>query len=505
MKLTDSQSLLADYVKTGSEPAFRDLVARYVDLVYSAAVRLVGGDTHLAQDVSQNVFVDLARKARTLPKDVMLGGWLHHDTVLMAATIMRGQRRRQLRERQAVEMNALQDHTEANLAQLVPILDEAIDKLASEDRTAILLRFFEQLDFRSVGERLESNEDAARKRVTRALEKLQSLLKHRGVTLSAAALGTALATEAVAVAPVGLAASIAGTALAGAAAGKGIALTLIKTMTLTKLKFGIVAGVGVACLATSLVQHRSRVKFLAENQTLQRQAAQFASLAAENERLSNLLAQANSSLSLTATQSSEVLRLRGEVGRLRREALELARMKAPAQQRSDVSAVSEKSELDRLSQLIEWLQRNPSENSPELKLLTAQEWLKFMDDKLNTDGDYLRNIAHVRAAVELTKITPALYSALKEYVKVNNRQFPTDLSQMKLYFDSPIDDAILQRWEIVPVTSVSPLIAKSGVDMGGAWVITQKGPVNAGWDARVLIGTTNYLASLEPNRWSIAQ
>jgi hypothetical protein len=180
-------------------------------------------------------------------------------------------------------------------------------------------------------------------------------------------------------------------------------------------------------------------------------------------------------------------------------------MKAPAQQRSDVSAASEKSELDRLNQLIEWLRRNPSENSPELKLLTAQEWLKFMDDKLNTDGDYLRNIAHVRAAIELTKITPALYSALKEYVKVNNGQFPTDLSQMKLYFDSPIDDAILQRWEIIPVTSVNPLIVKSGVDMGGAWVITQKAPVNAEWDARVLIGTTNYLASLEPNRWSIAQ
>jgi RNA polymerase sigma factor (sigma-70 family) len=503
--MADSQNLVAEYVRTGSELAFRELVTRYINLVYSTALRVVGGDTHLAEDVTQTVFVHLARKAHRLSNRVMLGGWLHRATLNVATTIVRGESRRKSRERQSVEMNSLQDHTEANLAQFAPILDEAIDNLGAEDRNAILLRFFEQLDFRSVGEMLDTNEDAARKRVTRALEKLHSFLKHRGVTLSAAALGTALANEAVAVAPVGLAASIAGTALAGAAAGKGIALTLIKTMTMTKLNFGIVAAVAVACLAASLVQHRSRVKLLAENQTLQHQAAQFASLAADNERLSNLLAQANSSLSLSATQSSEVLRLRGEVGRLRREAFEAARTKAPAQQRSDVSTASEKSELDRLNQLIEWLRRNPSENSPELKLLTAQEWLKFMDDKLNTDGDYLRNIAHVRAAVELTKITPALYSALKEYVKVNNGQFPTGLSQMKLYFDSPIDDAILQRWEIIPVTSVSPLIVKSGVDMGGAWVITQKGPVNAEWDARVLIGTTNYLASLEPNRWSIEQ
>lgn len=122
MKMTDNQSLLADYAATGSEPAFRELLTNYIGLVYSAAVRLVGGDTHLAQDVAQTVFIDLARKARTLPKDVMLGGWLHRHTLFVAATIMRGERRRQLRERQAVEMNALQDHTEANLAQVAPIL-----------------------------------------------------------------------------------------------------------------------------------------------------------------------------------------------------------------------------------------------------------------------------------------------------------------------------------------------------------------------------------------------
>src|SRR5437762_13193733 len=148
--MTDTQKLLADYARTGSEATFGELLTRYTDLVYSAAVRLVNGDTHLAKDVTQTVFVDFAKKAGTLPYDTTLGGWLHHHTVLVAATVMRGERRRRLRERQAVEMNDLQDHTEANLAQIAPILDEAIYELNAEDRNAILLRFFEQLDFRSV-------------------------------------------------------------------------------------------------------------------------------------------------------------------------------------------------------------------------------------------------------------------------------------------------------------------------------------------------------------------
>ncbi|MEQ1887470.1 MAG: sigma factor, partial [Bryobacteraceae bacterium] len=78
--MTDSQQLLAEYARNGSDAAFRELVTRYVDLVYSTALRLVEGDTHRAEDVTQTVFVDLSRKARTLPADVRLGGWLHRDT-----------------------------------------------------------------------------------------------------------------------------------------------------------------------------------------------------------------------------------------------------------------------------------------------------------------------------------------------------------------------------------------------------------------------------------------
>lgn len=325
MKTTDSQSLLAAYAKTGSEAAFRELLTRYIDLVYSAAVRLVGNDADLAKDVTQSVFVNLARKAPLLPNDVMLGGWLHHHTVFVAATLLRGERRRQARERQAVEMNALQDHTKENLAQIASILDEAIDQLGAEDRTAILLRFFEQCDFPSVGEALGSNEEAARKRVSRALEKLQLLLKHRGVSLSAAALGTLLATEVVTAAPAGLAVGLAGTALT-CAAGGGTALSVLKIMNMTTLKLGVLGAIVVGGVVAPLaIQHQSLVKQREENQVLRQQVEQMAQLETENDRLSNSVLRAHSAAS--EDQLRELLRLRGEVGLLRSQSNQLERLR----------------------------------------------------------------------------------------------------------------------------------------------------------------------------------
>ncbi len=281
--MTDSQRLLADYVRNGSEEAFRELVTRYLALVYSTAIRLVGGDTHRAEDVAQTVFVDLARKARTLPNDVMLGGWLHRDTCFVASKTMRSERRRLSRERHAVEMNSFQDRSESALTHVAPILDEAINQLDADDRAAILLRFFEQHDFRSVGDALGSTEDAARMRVNRALEKLHSLLKHRGVTLSVAALATVLTAEAVTAAPAGLAVTISSVALSAAAAGTGTTLTLLKAMIMTKLELGLGALLIAGATTALVVQHQTQIKLRDENQSLRQQVGH---LTTENERLS---------------------------------------------------------------------------------------------------------------------------------------------------------------------------------------------------------------------------
>src|SRR3954468_20998158 len=125
--MTDSQQLLAEYARTQSETAFGEVVRRYIDLVYSTAVRLTNGDAHLAEDVSQTVFLDLARMARRISPDVMLGGWLHRHTCFVAAKMLRADRRRQNRERLSVEMNDFQNQSETNLKLVASVLDEAIN------------------------------------------------------------------------------------------------------------------------------------------------------------------------------------------------------------------------------------------------------------------------------------------------------------------------------------------------------------------------------------------
>ncbi len=245
--MTESQQLLLDYARNGSETAFRGLVTRYIDLVFSTALRLADGDVHRAEDVAQTVFLDLARQASKLSEDSMLGGWLHRDTCFVAAKLMRSERRRQIRERQAAEMKAL-ENTTGELEQIAPVLDEAINELSEEDRQAIVLRFYERMDFRSVGLALGSSENAAQKRVSRALEQLHSILTRRGSAVSAAALGAVLAADAVKAAPLQVAATITAKVLASTGAATGTALA-VKKVVAPKLIFWALGVCGLTVLA----------------------------------------------------------------------------------------------------------------------------------------------------------------------------------------------------------------------------------------------------------------
>ena len=356
---SDSQRLLVEFTRTGSETAFRELVMRYTDLVYSVATRLMEGNTQLAQDVTQTVFIDLARLASQVPAEVMLGGWLHRRTCFVAATALRGERRRHSRERLAVEMNALHEDSQTNLASVTVGLDEAINHLGDEDRTAIVLRFFERSDFRSVGNFLGVSEDAARMRVTRAVEKLRVLLKQRGATLSVAALGTFLASEAVTAAPAGLAASLCATNLAATATGSGPAATFLKIMTITKIKAGLVGVLLVAGIAAPLTVHRHAQSEIQKQQDLLRQQAeQLSQLTAENEHLSNLLVQAPAPGG--QDQRNELLKLRGEIGVLNRKlaaaksAQEQAQRAAQAQAETDTQEQQKQIGIAKLNYAKAW-------------------------------------------------------------------------------------------------------------------------------------------------------
>ena len=139
--MNDDAELLRRYAVERSEADFAEVVSRHLDLVYSTALRLVGGDAHLAQDVTQTVFADLARKARSLSGCRVLSGWLYQATRFAAAKTVRTERRRTLREQEAVAMQ--EPSCDANWEQLRPVLDEAMGRLGAKDRDAILLRFAE--------------------------------------------------------------------------------------------------------------------------------------------------------------------------------------------------------------------------------------------------------------------------------------------------------------------------------------------------------------------------
>jgi RNA polymerase sigma factor (sigma-70 family) len=321
--MTEQQTLLAQYATNGSEEAFGELVARFVNLVHSTAVRLVDGDTHRAEDVVQTVFADLARLAKTVSPQVMLGGWLHRRTCHVAATLMRSERRRQNRERQAAEMHALEEQQAPEYEQIAPVLDQVVNQLSGPDRQAILLRFFEGQDLLAVGQALSITEDAARKRVARALDKLRRLLRRQGVVVPGASLATLLAAQAVTAAPAGLAVSVTGPALAAAATGSsGLTLALLQLMAITKTQIAVstvvVAGIGTAFV----LQHQAATRLNEQNRALLARLDGAALVAQDNQRLSNQLFQATLKSSLPKDQFAELLRLRGQVGLARRLAEE---------------------------------------------------------------------------------------------------------------------------------------------------------------------------------------
>jgi RNA polymerase sigma factor (sigma-70 family) len=228
------QQLLREYLGGGSERAFQSLVQRHVDLVYSTALRRLC-DTGLAEEVTQNVFVALARKAPFLNRDIGLAGWLYKTTLLEARHRQRAELRRRRREETAVVLGTTMKEEDSLLKSLSPVLDEGLMELRERDRHAVLLRFFENKNLREVGEALGIGEDAAQKRVAKALGELTRWFHRRGYPVPAAVFSAALhgATQA---APAGLASAAAQTGLqsAGALSLTGLGLLAAKVMGLTK-------------------------------------------------------------------------------------------------------------------------------------------------------------------------------------------------------------------------------------------------------------------------------
>jgi len=328
--VADSE-LLRQYVETGAEEAFAELVRRNLNLVYSAALRQVNGDVHLAQDVAQSVFADLARKAGSLYRRPVLAGWLYTSTHFAAAKARRAAFRRHSYEQEAQQMQELLPSAaqDVNWEKLGPALDAAMHDLKKSERELLLRRYFENCRLAGIGSELGLSEDAVRKRLERALEKLRGVLRRRGITTTAS-LASVLCANAVQVAPAGLAAGVTSAALAGGFAGTGVGFGIFNLMAMTKLKAALAGALVIAAAMVPVRMQQRHVKLQRTSDSLQRQLAQ---LQTENENLSNEVARARSAQAMSKEQLSELLRLRGEAGRLRQQAKELAASRTENQAR----------------------------------------------------------------------------------------------------------------------------------------------------------------------------
>ena len=474
---TDSQ-LLAEWAKTRAEPAFAELVRRHVDFVHSAAVRMVC-DSHLAQDVTQSVFVALARDAAQLTDRRVLAGWLHRTAQNIAAQTVRTDVRRRAREQEAAAMNQLLADSGTGVppvwSEIAPQLDAALGELPEPDRDAVLLRYFENKSLREVGQALGTSDDTAQKRVSRAVERLREFLAKRGVTVGTSGLAVVISANAVQAAPVGLAVTIStAAALAGTTIASTATATAIKTIAITTLQKTIIGATLAAAVGTGIYEARHASTLRNQNETLRQQQASFNE---QIQRLNRTLTDATNQIAALLEDNkrlnrntSELLRLRGELGVLKRELSQPDRVQDLGNHMGSNDLEIATALVTHVNQLKQFLAEHPNEQFPEASLAHYFQWLRATSHSLDTEEQLraARNSLRVSALHNFGGLT---LMAIQKYSKTNGGRFPSDLSELRPYFDLTIGDEMLNRYQIVEAKNIDRL--KYSVDADGL-VITQK-------------------------------
>ncbi|MFT3780999.1 MAG: sigma-70 family RNA polymerase sigma factor [Nibricoccus sp.] len=272
--MTEDTELLRRYVEEGSQEAFAELVERRIGLVYSVGLRRTS-DPVRAEEIAQEVFTDLARKAASLSRHATVVGWLHRSAYYAAAIHVRAERNRIARETEAYNMGKIfaDDAPQADWDELRPVLDEVLNELNERDREAVLLRYFDNRPFGDIGSQLRLSENAARMRVERALDKLHALLARRGIKSTSTAVGLLVAQQATAAtAPVGLAATTSAAALASAnAAATSVLAGALQFMAATKTSVAVTSLVLIGSAGLLLNESKASRSLDAEIAAAQRQ------------------------------------------------------------------------------------------------------------------------------------------------------------------------------------------------------------------------------------------
>lgn len=449
--------LLSQYARNGSQTAFAELVQRHLNLVYSAARRHVSSSA-LAEEIAQSVFLDLSRNAMRIKPGTPLVAWLHVVTRRTAIDVIRRESRRQAREQTAVEMAGSEQNESVAMkpksslwTELEPMLDEALEKLDETDRTAVLLRFFENKSLREVGAAFGASEEAAQKRVSRAIERLRTIFAKRGIVVGSAGLVTELSAHAIQTAPVSLGASITSAApLAGAVALLKTTEAIVMT---TVQKSLLAAGLAIA-VGGGLYEARELSRLRAEI-SVQQQRATHLDVAAKNfERERDVAAQK------TAAADREIDAL-----------LAKAKAAVPPGQKLDPEMEAWLARVDRLKKL---RAERPELAIPEFQLLEEKTWFVVAQKaKLDSDSGVKDVFASLRGVAE-NSFANLANKALKNYLETNGGVLPAAPEQLAPFFEPPADPALFQRYRMlhtgkfseVPKSANAPVLAvKSPVDL----------------------------------------
>lgn len=389
--MSNDTELLRRYVEERAEEAFTELVNEHLALVYAAARRESGEEAGMAEDIAQAVFLELARQGRKLLRHPCLAGWLYTTVRHVAANRRRADQRRRWREQEAQTMQSslAEASPEQGWAWVRPVLDDALHQLSERDRAAVVLRLLENRPLREVGAALGLEENAARMRVERALEKLRVLLARRGITSTAASLAAAVAVGVATPAPAALGATIASAVLASGLATGSVTLNLLNFMSLTQIKVGLVSALVVAAVGLPAWQQARLQRARAENAQLRAREPELVRLRAEVGRLRQVEADQAELERLRqwqATTRPELLRLRGMAGVARRanaEAEDLRRQLAQPTARGDANPVAgamadamqramEQQVADRLARLTASLHLTPEQIEAARAILARQ-------------------------------------------------------------------------------------------------------------------------------------
>jgi RNA polymerase sigma factor (sigma-70 family) len=488
--------LLREYAESRAEAAFAEIVRRHVDAVYSQALRMVR-DPHLAHDVTQGTFIRLAQQSGQLIQRDVLSGWLHSVAHNLAANVIRGEVRRRNREQQAVTMNDLTHggdaESEALWERIAPEIDAALHELSETDRDALTLRFFERKSAREMAVVLNVSEEAAQKRVTRALERLRELITQRGVTATVAGLAVALSTQAVQAAPIAL--------MTALTTGSTLYVTSAATQTIvmTTLQKTAIAAALALSIGTGVHQYNRASATQRQIETLRHENAPIVQevqhLRDENARINAFAANLKRENEQFQQQIAEVPRLRAEVARLRSSPA--AAGKSSGLDPNDPGVQSFLASREQAQKIAQYFEMMPEKKIPELALLSDIDWLAAVkESSFDSEQNIRRALSHLRG---LAKKRLPMSQALNAYLNEKANVLPADLSELKPHIEHALYPKTISAVELDQILSRYALTQSGNASdlPRGAWIIVEKAPVDKEYDSRAKFGngTSTFIAT----------